>query len=181
MISSSAEPARTVVLIAIDGTVRSEGVVTTAYRLFGEDAEYLAINVGPGPYAEFSWAYVAPMGGATSWYPSAWSEDLLASEVQRGVTKARAVARAVTNDGGLVQATPLGEVGDPASAILRAASHHHADVIVVGEDDRSWVSRLFTGSVEKALLRGSAVSVLVVADPVARSVELHDAVSASKK
>jgi K+-sensing histidine kinase KdpD len=66
-----------------------------------------------------------------------------------------------------VQATPLGEVGDPADAILRAARHHHADVVVLGEDDRSWISRPFTGSVERALLRDSDVSVLVVADAAA--------------
>jgi nucleotide-binding universal stress UspA family protein len=180
MISSSAEPTRTVVLIAVDGTVKSERVVSTSYRLFGHTAEYLAINVGPGPYSDFSWAYVAPIGGATSWYPSAWSDDLLAAEVQRGVTEARAVARAVTNGGGLVQATPLGEVGDPASAILRAAHHHHADVIVVGEDDRSWVSRLFTGSVEQALLREGDVSVLVVADTGPPLPDAMGAVSATK-
>jgi nucleotide-binding universal stress UspA family protein len=171
MISSSAEPHRTVVLIAVDGASKSERVVRTAYRMFGESAEYLAINVGPGPYSEFTWAYVAPIGGPTSWYPSTWSDDLTAAEVKDGVNKARAVARLVTNDGGLVQATPLGEVGDPTPAILRAAHHHHADVIVVGEDDRTWFSRLFTGSVERELLRDSDVSVLVVADGIPAPIE----------
>jgi nucleotide-binding universal stress UspA family protein len=164
MNSSSVDTHRTTVLIAVDGASKSERVVRTAYRMFGESAEYLAINVGSGPYGDFAWAYVAPIGGPTSWYPSTWSADVTAAELQRGVAKARAVARLVTNDGGLVQATPLGEVGDPAAAILRAAHHHHADVIVVGEDDRSWFSRLLTGSVERALLRESDVSVLVVAD-----------------
>ena len=59
----TADAARTgpTVLIAIDGKSLSGRVVRTAHRLFGEDASYLAINVGPGPYTQMSWAYVWPV------------------------------------------------------------------------------------------------------------------------
>ncbi|MEP7048210.1 MAG: universal stress protein, partial [Ilumatobacteraceae bacterium] len=53
--------------------------------------------------------------------------------------------------------------GDPTSAIIRAAHHHHADVVVIGADARSWLSHLLEGSVERGLLREADFAVLVVA------------------
>ena len=56
----------------------------------------------------------------------------------------------------------MGEVGDPAHAIVRAAAACGADVIVVGSHDRSWLSKLFTPSVAAAVVSESSIPVLMV-------------------
>ena len=40
----------TTVLIAVDATDSSVHAVETAHRLFGDDADYLVLNVGGGSY-----------------------------------------------------------------------------------------------------------------------------------
>jgi nucleotide-binding universal stress UspA family protein len=62
----------------------------------------------------------------------------------------------------LPKAESIGDVGDPAYAILRAADEHDVDLIVVGSHTHSWFSRLFTGSVSNDLLREADIPVLVV-------------------
>ena len=47
----TAAPTVPVVLMAHDDGSMSDQVVRTAYRLFGDDATYPAINVGIGPYS----------------------------------------------------------------------------------------------------------------------------------
>ena len=56
----------------------------------------------------------------------------------------------------------IGDVGDPAYAIIQAAHQHGVDVIVVGSHTHSWFSRLFTGSVSSDLVREADIPVLVV-------------------
>jgi nucleotide-binding universal stress UspA family protein len=155
-----------IVLIAVDGASMSERVVRTARRLFGDGATYLAINVGEGPYTEMKWEYLWPTAGMSTWSAPPWSQDRVDSddEVPSADQRAEAEARLVMHDAGLDRATPIGDVGDPASAIIWAAHQHRADVVVVGADSRSWVSRLFAGSVERELLREADFAVLVVAD-----------------
>jgi nucleotide-binding universal stress UspA family protein len=152
------------VLIAVDGAAGSVGIVRAAHRLFGDAATYLAINVGPGPYTQMSWAYVSPVGAASTWYPPLWLDDELDRGAINGTAAAEDEVRGIIADAGLRQATPLGEVGDPAPAIIGAAHHHHADVVVVGADTRSWFSRLVAGSVEREVLREADFAVLVVAE-----------------
>jgi len=152
-----------IVLIAVDGTSISERVVRTAHRLFGEAATYLAINVGAGPYSQMSWAYVWPVAGPSTWNGIAGVGDTATDAADTGVEHAEAEASDIIEEAGLTQATPLGAVGEPASAIIQAAHHHHADVVVVGSDSRGRLSRVLAGSVERELLRQADFSVLVVA------------------
>ncbi len=166
--ASPTEPPNSVgptVLIAVDGTSMSEHVVRTAHGLFGNQATYLAINVGEGAYSQMKWGYVWPATAMATWYQPAWVPNRADSEAQvpSADQRAEAEARLVTHDAGLDQVTPIGDVGDPASAIIAAAHHHGADVVVVGTDARSWVSRLFAGSVERELLREADFAVLVIA------------------
>jgi len=72
------------------------------------------------------------------------------------------VADAVADAAGMQSVTGLGDVGDPAAAILEAAHNHHVDVVVIGSHERGWFSRLFSGSVEQDLMRTGDFSVLVV-------------------
>jgi nucleotide-binding universal stress UspA family protein len=53
-------------------------------------------------------------------------------------------------------------VGDPNTDIVRAAHHHHADVVVIGAESRGWLSQLIDGSVERRLLHEADIAVLVV-------------------
>lgn len=159
------------VLIAVDGTSISEHVVRTVHRLFGEDATYLAINVGKEPYTQLDWAYVWPVGGASTWGLHAWPAGAITGSIETATAHAAAEAEAVAHDAGLTQATPLGDVGDPTTAIIDAAHHHHADVVAIGADSRGWLSHLIDGSVERKLLREADFAILVVAaaDPDTRA------------
>jgi nucleotide-binding universal stress UspA family protein len=150
------------VLIAVDGTRMSERVVRTAHRLFGEAATYLAINVGSVPDTRMSWAYVWPVSGPTTWNPSTGVDDIAHDEGRTAAGLATDEAAAIACGAGLVQATSLGDVGDPSTAIVQAARHHRADVVVIGADSRGWLGRLFDDSVERDVLREAGSAVLVV-------------------
>jgi nucleotide-binding universal stress UspA family protein len=71
------------------------------------------------------------------------------------------VARDVADEAHLPNPQVVGEVGDPATAIITAAHHHQADVIVIGSHDRSWFSKLFAPSVAGAVVREADIPVLV--------------------
>ncbi len=153
------------VLIAVDGASISERVVTTAHRLFGEHAVYLAINVGPGPDTEMSWADVWPIAGASRWTERIGVDSAPRELVEAAVARASGEAATLARNGGLAQATALGDVGDATTAIVRAAHQHHADVVVIGADTRGWLSHLASGSVERHLLEKADFAVLVVDAP----------------
>ena len=66
-----------------------------------------------------------------------------------------------------VSATPEVREGDAADELIAAAVASHADGIVIGSHGRTGVSRLFLGSVARAVLFDAPCSVLVVRAPVA--------------
>ncbi len=68
-------------------------------------------------------------------------------------------------DTGLADATPVAGAGDPVTAIVRAPTEHHADLIVVGGDDAGLLGRLLDRSVAHALLREARCPILVVPAP----------------
>jgi nucleotide-binding universal stress UspA family protein len=55
----------------------------------------------------------------------------------------------------------VGDVGDPADAILRAADERDVDVIVVGNHDSGWLSCLWRSSVSDAIVEHTERPVLV--------------------
>ena len=75
---------------------------------------------------------------------------------------AEAQAREVAEQSGLPDAEAVGEEGDPATAVLRAADELHVDVIVVGTEERGWLDRLLRPSVSKEIVRHAHVPVLLV-------------------
>lgn len=154
--------ASTTVLIAVeDSESESVSVVRTAHRLFGDDARYFVINVGSGPYSNMGWAYVSPVMSPTTWYPPVWAEQ--AGEMVDAATgRAEQQAAESANAASIGDATALGEVGDPATAIMTAAHQHEADVVVIGSHDRPWFTKLFTASVGDDVLRDADLPVLVV-------------------
>jgi nucleotide-binding universal stress UspA family protein len=154
--------AATTVLIAVeDSESESLKIVRMAHRLFGDGARYLVINVGVGPYSNMGWAYVSPVMYPMTWYPAVSAERTV-EMTDVATDSAEQQAADVAGAASLDQATPLGEIGDPATAILTAAHQHEADVIVIGSHDRTWFSKLFTGSVGDELLRDADLPVLVI-------------------
>ena len=163
----------TTVLIAVDDTDSSVHAVETAHRLFGDSADYLVLNVSGGTYLPVT-VYPAEMGLMS---PMAWApmvptdtagiarEDGGMSDGSADVDAAETIAKLTGEEGGLPEATALGIIGDPASAIIDVGLEHSADVIVVGTHQRGWLDRLLTTSVADEVRRESPLPVLVVPLP----------------
>jgi nucleotide-binding universal stress UspA family protein len=158
------------VLVAVDETEDSVHAAQVAHSLFGDGPEYFAVNVGSirldtahVPWYEAGWgaAYPVPYGGV--WTYRRGTEDTDARPRADAPDEvAAATARRVSDDSGLPEAQAIGELGDPADAILRAAEEHRVDVIVVGSHDRGWLSRLWQPSVSGAVVKHTELPVLVV-------------------
>ncbi len=161
------------VLIAVDDSERSVHAARVAYNLFGDNATYTVVNVAdqstmmwggdslmwgvgyPVLMAPTGLAGVAPLPTPGAAAPGAESDGA-------PIEAAMQVALDVATEADLPNPQVVGEVGDPAQAILEAARHHEADVIVVGSQDRSWLTRLFVPSVTGSVVKDADIPVLVV-------------------
>ncbi len=148
------------VLVAVEDTDESVNAVRTAHRLFGDAAHYFVINVGTARYPTMERAYAYQIDAPMSWYPPTSVVSPGANSTTREV--AEETADEVAARAGLDDVTSVGDLGDPAAAIIHAADVNQVDVVVVASHDRGWFARLFTGSVEDDLLRSAQFSVLVV-------------------
>jgi nucleotide-binding universal stress UspA family protein len=154
--------------------------VRTAHRLFGDDADYLAVNVADRERGDARSHADQGLGSVVAWgqtWPFAPMHHLSdpatfrtwqgagRSSQQPAVAppheQAAGLARQRAFEAG-VGARPIGEVGDPAAAILDAARAHEVDVIVVGSHERGWLARLFHHSVSEDVVRDADIPVLVV-------------------
>jgi nucleotide-binding universal stress UspA family protein len=164
------------VLIAVDETEDSMRAAESAHRLFGDDADYVAVSVADARLdpALMTWwgagwgvTYPVPYGAVWPYRTGARSggtentETDLPSEEQLADAAADD-ARTVADESGLPDAEAIGEIGDPADAIVRAAEESRADVIVLGTRDRGWFDRLIHPSVSKHVARHTDIPVLVV-------------------
>ena len=153
------------VLVAVDDSEGSVRAAETAHRLFGDDAEYLAVNVtnvldlNTIPWYGAGWGVpdAAPYGAV--W---AYRTDAEGDTAADGEDLAAANARDVVDQSGLTGAQAVGEEGDPATAVLRAADERKVDVIVVGTHERGWLDRVIRPSVSKEILKHAHVPVLLV-------------------
>ena len=112
------------VLVAVDDSESSVHAAETAHRLFGDTAEYLAVNVtnivdlASIPWYGAGWGspYAAPYGAVWAYR----SDVTLDPEgIADGQKTAEAQAQAVADESGLPAAEAVGEEGDPADAVLR--------------------------------------------------------------
>lgn len=154
------------VLLALDDSDSAYFAALTATSLFGAEASYLAVHVEPAPTgANEVWGPVYGYG-----YPAVAPTQLHDPTSRReAIDEARLIAAEHTGALGL-EATPVGDVGDPAQAIGRIAHDHGVDVVVVGESRRGWLSRLLSLSVtddllKSDLLKSARVPLLVVPAP----------------
>ena len=153
-------------LVAVDDSENSVHAAETAHRLFGDTAEYLAVTsrhrrpgVDPVVRRRVGSPYAAPYGAVWSYRSDVTLDP---DGIADGEKTAEAQAREVADESGLKGAEVVGEEGDPADAVLRAAEEHHVDVIVVGTHHRGWFDRLVRPSVSKEIIKESKVPVLVV-------------------
>ncbi len=163
----------TQVLIAVDDSESSIKTARTAYALFGDTATYTVVNVADqspmiwgGDALVWGIGYpivMAPSGAVEVEHARKTpSSDSAAAEVDSTpIDAAIEVARGVASEAAIPNAQVVGEVGDPATAIITAAHHHQADVIVIGSHDRSWFSKLLSPSVAGAVVRDADVPVLI--------------------
>jgi nucleotide-binding universal stress UspA family protein len=142
------------VLVATDGTHDSDGAVEAALDLAHDTgARLLVLTVVPEGSAEEA------EGGdeAPSQESSSRDED---DEVSQASEHTNGVVDHAVEWG--LEASPLIWEGEPAEAILAAATSEGADVIVIGTSSRSGVGRIFLGSVTDHVVQGSDVPVMVV-------------------
>jgi nucleotide-binding universal stress UspA family protein len=152
------------VLIAVDDAEHGATLARCARDLFGSGSEYLALNVGQPMSTAVPYGIAYPyafddvgvgLAAVTSSREVAQTERLLAED-------ARLRAQEGALAGGLDQATPIGELGDPVDVIVAEAERHAVDVIVIGSRERNWLSRLVSPSVTKAVESRAERPVLVV-------------------
>jgi len=164
------------ILIAVDESEEAVFAVESAHKLFGDDAHYFVVNVSAGlSSAPFSDGYVYPivppytgtgmMGVQPIPAPGSLSKSSATAtenNVQVAKREADDIAAGVAGKASLATAETIGEVGDPADSIIEAARLHGIDVIVVGSHERSWFSRLVSGSVSNQVVKQSTIPVLVI-------------------
>jgi nucleotide-binding universal stress UspA family protein len=161
------------VLIAVDETDESVEAAQVAHRLFGDDADYLVVNVSDPLASGMAWGYVYPIVPPIAAYPvmmpsadaaltGAAAAGGATGESESAEQQAEQRAADVAGRADLGDAQAIGDVGDAANAILEAALEHAADVIVVGSHDRSWFDKLVRASVAKRVLNEATIPVLVV-------------------
>jgi nucleotide-binding universal stress UspA family protein len=158
------------VLIAVDDSESSVATARTAYSLFGAEASYIVVSVADrtpvmwgGDSLVWGVGYPIMMGPTEVVAGDAQpTGDATVAETDSApIDAAIQVARDVADEAHIPHPQVVGEVGDPATAIITAAHHHQADVIVIGSHDRSWFSKLFAPSVAGAVVREADIPVLV--------------------
>jgi len=154
------------VLIAVDGTSSDRIIVNSTHKLFGDDAEYVLINVRRDPMmiaattVGVGMTAMVPAVDLRSEYGDS-DGDTLQSEADLATSTARAAAAAEHLD----DAVAVGEIGLEPDAILSAADQYAVDVIVVGDHDRNWFSKMISPSVTEAIKDRADVPVLVIRIP----------------
>ncbi len=163
----------TQVLIAVDESEQSLHAARVAYDLFGDSATYTVVNVASqSPMIwggdALMWGVGYPVVLAPSGLvgigpaPISGSPAPVAKVDSAPLDAAMQVALDVATEADLPNPQVVGEIGDPALAILEAARHHEADVIVIGSHDRNWITRLFIPSVTGSVIKDAEIPVLIV-------------------
>jgi nucleotide-binding universal stress UspA family protein len=153
------------VLIAVDGTSSDRIIVNSTHKLFGDEAEYVLINVRRDPMMV---AATSIGVGMTAMVPAVDLRNEYGDEsetLQSEADLAADTARAAAADADLDEAIAVGEIGLEPDAILHAAGEYGVDVIAVGDHDRNWFSKLVSPSVSEAITERADVPVLMIRVP----------------
>jgi nucleotide-binding universal stress UspA family protein len=131
-------------LLAVEAVPESHAVIVAAGKLaLRSQAEVLVLSVRERDYARgIAWD-VRPAGEVAEVVSHA------IYELQRMGVSAQGIVRAARS-------------GRVAEEILYAAHKHHADAIVIGKSERSWIGRVLYSSVSPRVLRLADVPVTLV-------------------
>jgi nucleotide-binding universal stress UspA family protein len=158
------------VLIAGDDTDRSVEMARKVREMFGQDAEYFVLTVANESEAKVATdvrAALPPtvLGGlasapavVTGAITTPPDHDPHPNPIDISEQRAGNLAASA----GLAGAHALGDVGNPRTAIKNATRDHDVDVVVVRQEHRSWVNRLFTSSVADDMVKSNAKPVLLM-------------------
>lgn len=143
MWSSSVDPTGPI-LLAIEAVPQSHALVAAVARLARQShAEVLVLSVRERSYGRgLAWDIHQPGD--------------IAETVSRAIYE---LDRAGVRARGLIRTARSGRVADE---IIYAAHKHHADEIIIGTSNRSWLGGLLMGSVAPRVLRRSDLPVVTV-------------------
>lgn len=133
------------ILVPLDGSAVAEAALKPAVDLARQAGATLVLLRAAA-------AHTGPMG------------DIVDAqvEVMREAEEYLAAARARVLSAGAAGVEVSAWYGPPAEAIVEAARHRHADLIVMASHGRSGVARLVLGSVAESVLRATAVPILLI-------------------
>jgi len=149
----------TTVLIAVSDTdhERSVRAAAVAHQLFGTDADYMVLDIERPSRGHGTVPAAAPMPA----FPA-----LVAGPEPTGANHPNAVdvaeqrAGDVAGDAQLTMAQPVGDVGEPVEAILRAVRGCAADVVVLGLGSSR--GKRWGRSLERRVVRDGGRPVLIM-------------------
>lgn len=136
------------ILIAVDDTESAHEATQVAQALFPE-AEHIVLSAAELP----PFAFGVPLGGIVD-APSDSLTTAIEADAKRNV-----VAAAESFPAGAVQDTATGDAG---LVICGEATRLGVDVVVVGREDKSVISRFFHPSVSDYVMKNAPCPVLIV-------------------
>ena len=144
------------ILVAVDDSAASKRAATFVEGFFrGEDVTITAVNVAHTPVP---WMAPVPFGAVYTWPYGVADERAVDDALAEAEADATAVAAAAAPKDAEIEVV----FGETVEAILKAADDEDADVVVVGSNDKGFLSRLFDGSVSERVTRESTRPVLIV-------------------
>lgn len=138
-------------LVAVDGSAHARRALDTVARLAPQIAQgvrVVLLNVA-APMVNY---------GELPPFDLEGMERSLRAQQERLLAEALADARA----GGLTEVVMQAARGEPATEIVRVATEHGVDQIVMGTHGRGAIGSLLIGSVAQRVLHQAAVPVLLV-------------------
>lgn len=148
------------ILIAVDDTESAHQAIQAARTLF-PDADHIILSAAELP----PFAFGVPLGGIVN-VPS----DSLSAAIEAEAERTVVLAAESFPDG----ATHDTVTGDAGLVICREAARRGVDVVVVGREAKSVVSRFFDPSVSDYVMKNAPCPVLVVREG---EVDSHGSVS----
>ena len=133
------------ILVPLDGSAVAEAALKPAVDIARQAGATLIL-------LRAAEAHTGPMGDIVD----AQVEVMREAEAYLTAARARVLAA------GAARAEVSAWYGPPAEAIVEAARHRHADLIVMASHGRSGVARLVLGSVAESVLRATAVPILLI-------------------
>ncbi len=142
LLTPSGPPRVTRILVSLDGSTTSASILPTAHRWAQElDLEVVLTHV----------AY--PVGDPVAGPPTLPEETrVVRAELKRTADE--------WNEAGIDTRWQVVEDTDPATGIVRQASHRRVDLVVMATHGRTGLARLLAGSVATGVVRRSPVPVL---------------------